>query len=251
MSFTEKIKAFFTSYKGLITFMFGYELLTVLFLSTFSKPMVDRFGDIFPNIFPLIETADLPGGDTVAGHTLRTIMLYHSLAIPFLVIVAYIVLDWYAARPVYEAQAKWAMFFGSLTAGISGMDFAYFSGAWVSHGIFIFGQAVTFYGAILFTIAIWPTKKFPNELEPHNECMMPVRGGSWNWEYFNMVSTIVAILVSAIIGAIAAANFGQPERTYPGEERPFLPVLLEGFICPSTSAKIDRFLRLTVRFEVM
>ena len=163
MSFFEKIKAFFTNYKGLILFMFGYELLVVLFLSTFSKPMVDRFGDILPGIFPLIAKADLPGGDTEAGHATRTIMLYHSLAIPFLVVVAFIVLSWFASRPVYEQQAKWAMFFGSLTAGIAGMDFAYFSGAWVSHGIFIFGQAVTFYGAILLIIAIWPTKNFPNE----------------------------------------------------------------------------------------
>ncbi|MCG3218616.1 MAG: hypothetical protein KAR35_06390 [Candidatus Heimdallarchaeota archaeon] len=230
MSFTEKIKAFFNNYKGLILFMFGYELLVVLFLSTFSKPMVDRFGDILPGIFPLIAKADLPGGDTEAGHATRTIMLYHSLAIPFLVVVAFIVLSWFASRPVYETQAKWAMFFGSLTAGIAGLDFAYFSGAWVSHGIFIFGQAITFYGAILLVIAIWPTKNFPNELEPNNECMMPVRGGSWNWEYFNMVTTIVAILVSAIIGAIAAANFGQPERTFEGEERDFLPVLLETIV---------------------
>jgi hypothetical protein len=237
MSFFEKIKAFFTSYKGLILFMFGYELLLVLFLSTFSKPMVDRFGDIFPNIFPLIAESDLPGASLVpvagedAGHTLRTIMLYHSLAIPFLVVVAYIVLDWFASRPVYEQQAKWALFFGSLTAGIAGMDFAYFSGSWTSHGLFIFGQAVTFYGAILLTIAIWPTKNFPNELESNNECMMPVRGGSWNWEYFNMVSTIVAVLISAIIGAIAAANFGQPDQVLPGDPpKDFIPVLLEAIV---------------------
>ena len=146
MSLGQKLKAPFKTYKGLITLMFFYEVILTLFLSTFSKPMVDRFGDvpILENIFPLMDMDP-------ARHADRAIMLYHAVAIPFLVIVALMVLDWFVARPQYEAQAKWGMIIGGLTASIFAIDFAYFSENWVSHGLFIFGQAITSSNGIIFS----------------------------------------------------------------------------------------------------
>ncbi len=227
MSFGQKLKAPFKTYKGLISLMFFYELILVMFLSTFSKPVIDRFGEALPWLFPLMEMDP-------ARHADRTIMLYHALAIPFVVVIGFIVLDWYAARPFYEAQAKWGLFVGAIVSSIAAIDFAYFSQHWVSHGLFIFGQAITIYAAFILIIAIWPTKNFPTiEDDPLAEkCTIPVSGGKWNLEYLNMALTGVAIIGSAMLGGIAGAAFGQPDQydtTLEADPSPYiwLPRLME------------------------
>lgn len=207
MSFWQKVKAPFKSYKGLTALLFGYEFILVLFLSTFSKPMVDRFGEALPMIFPLMDMDP-------ARHADRVIMLYHAIAIPFMVVLAFIILDWYASRPQFEVQAKWGLFFGALITSIAAMDFAYGSEHWVSHGIFIFGQGIVFYSAFLMVIAIWPTKNFPKKADDETAelSMIKTKGGYVSWEYLNMSLTGIAILISALIGAIAGSAFGQPDQ---------------------------------------
>ncbi|MCY3414505.1 MAG: hypothetical protein INQ03_22850 [Candidatus Heimdallarchaeota archaeon] len=211
MSFIEKIKAFFTSYKGLISLLIFWEVLVVSFLSTFSGPMVERFGESLPWLFPLMDKDP-------ARHADRTIMLYHALAIPFVVAVVFFILETYESRPKFEEQAKWSLFVGSMVVGIFGMDFAYFSESWISHGLFIFGQSIVFYGGVLFLIAVWPTKTFPE----HTEHTVTIRGV--DHEYFNLILNIIAILVSAIIGAIAGAAFGTVD---PVTGNVWLPILAE------------------------
>ncbi len=198
MSFNHKIRSFFTSYKGLLALIILFELAIIVFLSTFSQPVVELFGK------PLIPI-DLDNSER--GRVARIVMLYHALAVPFLAAVSYFTLDWYEVRESLELQAKWSITSGALLTGFTGMLFAYgsnikFSDDWVAHGLFIFGLSVTFYGGVLLAIAIWPTKDFAQSDQP--ELMFK----GINLENFNMGLNIVAILISGVIGAWAAAHFG-------------------------------------------
>lgn len=199
MSFKEKIKAFFTSYKGLLALIILFELGIILFLSTFSQPVVEIFGK------PLIPI-DLDASER--SRVARIIMLYHALAVPFLAAVSYFVLDWYEVRKSLELQAKWSITIGALLTGFSGMMFGYGSNLpindWVMHGLFIFGLSITFYGGVLLAIALWPNKEFPTFKEDKGEWYRGI-----NLEQFNMAITIIAILISGVIGAYAASNFGK------------------------------------------
>lgn len=211
MSNPEKISEFLRSYSGLIALIIVYEFIVVLFLATFSGPMVDRFGDvpILEYIFPLIK------GLSDARHEERAILIYHALATPFLVAVVFFFMDWFETRPSIEPHAKWTLFIGSMTVSISAMIFAYFSENWIWHGLFIAGQSVTFYGAILFVVTIWPTKNFPSNEENPDAIVL-----GRNWEYVNLATTSIAIMISAIIAAIAASNFGRTDPNYPNVTEP-------------------------------
>ena len=230
MSFKEKLKAFFTSYTGLISLITIYETLIVLFLATFSEPMVHRFGHypLTEWIFPLIK------GLPEDGHTARAIMLYHAVAIPFLVAVVFLFMKDYEIRPNLEPIVKWSLVVGAFTASLAGLTYAYFiPNNWVFHGLFIAGQSITFFGGVLFMISTWPTKNFPV-----NDNIEGAVIGGINWEYINLTFTTFAILTSTIIGAIAASYFGQVDPNYlynpftgqPDPNYEFVPVLLEDIV---------------------
>ncbi len=194
ITFIGKIKQFFTSYRGLIALIILFELAIIVFLSTFSKPVVEIFGK------PLIPV-DLDNSPrTRAG---RIIMLYHSLAVPFLAAVSYFVLDWYEIRGTLEIQAKWAITIGALLTGFFGMVYGYSPiDSQVPHGVFIFGLSLSFYGAILLLIGIWPSTTFPTKKKDAPYWRQ------YNLEYFSMSLTILAILISSIIGAWVGSNIG-------------------------------------------
>lgn len=176
-----------------------FELAIVMFLSMFSEPVVQIFGK--PIIDPGLE-------GNARDRTARIIMLYHSLAVPFLAATSYFVLSKYPVREALEIQAKWAITSGALVTGFFGMLFGYganiFFDGWVAHGLFIFGLSIAFYGGVLLTIGIWPTKRFAT-LKDQQELMWK----GINLESLNMALTIVAILISGVIGAWAGANFGR------------------------------------------
>ncbi len=235
MTFKEKIGNLFKSYRGLIAIITMYLTLLVLFLSTFSEPMVERFGSLplLEYIFPLIK------GLPEARHAARAILIYHSLATPFLVAVVYLFMDKYEVRPKLEEMTKWSLFVGAFTTSIFGMLFVYID-SWVFHGLFIAGQSITFYGGVLFVIAVWPTKSFPTNVDEKSMI--------WgiNWEYLNLAINAIAILISASVAAFAASNFGRIDPNYPNVTEPmynrhdgtvtytdikhFVPVLLETIV---------------------
>lgn len=205
MSFTEKIGNMFKSYKGLIGLLILYETALVLWLSTFSEPMIERFGNvpILEYIFPLLKGLD------PARHAMRAILIYHAVAVPFLVAVVFFFMDGYQFRPKLESMTKWTLFAGAFVSSISAMIFVYIEN-WMWHGLFIAGLSVVFYGGVLFVIGVWPTKSFP-DADGNDDAMI------WNinWEYLNLAITGIAILISAAIAAIAASNFGRLDPNYP------------------------------------
>ena len=72
------------TYKGLITFTLVWEFVIILFLSTFSEPIELNLGQ---PLLPIVLDSDPV---EKAG---RLIMVYHSLAVPFLAICTYFALE--------------------------------------------------------------------------------------------------------------------------------------------------------------
>lgn len=209
MTFKERLKEFLTSYRGMIALIIVWETLAVMFLATFSGPMVDRFGNwpLLKYIFPLIK--NVPGG--VGRHAARAILIYHGLAIPFLVAVVLLFMDQYEIRPSLEPITKWVLFIGALWTSFAAIIEAYFWASRVMHGLFISGQAIVFFGGILYTIGVWPTKDFPAKGSSPDESKL----FGFNFEYINLATTSLAILISSIIAAVGASFYGFKDKYYP------------------------------------
>ncbi|MHA1983468.1 MAG: hypothetical protein ACW967_03860, partial [Candidatus Hodarchaeales archaeon] len=136
----------------------------------------------------------------------RIIMLYHSLAVPFLAAIVIFVLLFFSVRPRFESQVRWSIMIGAVLTAIGGLTFAYLSPYnWVAHGVYIFGLSISFYAGILLLLGLFPTKNFP---DPKLNSDGPYLFGL-HLEHINLVLVAVAILVSTAIGAYVGANFGQ------------------------------------------
>ncbi|MHA1990365.1 MAG: hypothetical protein ACW981_06090 [Candidatus Hodarchaeales archaeon] len=185
----------FTSDKGLIAFLIFFEFAIIMFLGSFSDPIQQVFGG------PLIPIS-LPLVDRVS----RIIMLYHSLAVPFLAAIVIFVLSFFSIRPRFESQVRWSIMIGAVLTTIGGLTFAYLSPYnWIAHGIYIFGLSISFYAGILLLLGLFPTKNFP---DPKLNEDGPYLFGL-HLEHINLVLVAIAILVSTAIGAYVGANFGQ------------------------------------------
>ncbi|MFW9992391.1 MAG: hypothetical protein ACFFD4_10115 [Candidatus Odinarchaeota archaeon] len=182
----------FGTYKGLITFTIVWEFCIVLFLTTFSEPVKAIIG---APLFPV----QLPEAERIG----RIIMLYHSIAVPFLVTVTYYVLEICDVREKWGLRVKWLIFPGSILTSASGISFAYIlQHNWIVHGIFIAGLSITFLGGVFLLIGVFPTGNFPE----HNE-KGPYLFGI-NFAQVALALLIFCILISTILGAAAGAYFG-------------------------------------------
>lgn len=184
----------FGTYEGLVTSLIFFILGIICFLGSFSEPMVMLFGR------PLLPI-HLEDADKVS----RIVMLYHALAIPFVTAVVFFVMKYYPVRERWENSAKWNLYVGSLITGVTGITFAYIiQGNWVVHGLFLLGMSLVAYGSVQFIIGIWPTKNWP--VYPEEEKRPKIK--NWDLEQFNMSLVTLALIISAVIGAIPAAHFG-------------------------------------------
>ncbi len=111
------------TYKGMITFTIVWEFVIILFLSTFSEPVKLILGG------PLLEL-NLPMDDiSRAG---RLILLYHGLAVPFIAVCAYFVLEFMDVREKFKSRVKWPLFIGSILASANAILYAYiFPEGWI------------------------------------------------------------------------------------------------------------------------
>ena len=181
--------------KGMITFTIVYELLIVLFLSTFSQPLEQLLG-----------TTILPMDLNAAGKAARLVMLYHALTIPFLAICTYLVLLVMDVREKFISRVKWPLFIGSILSSIMGVLYAYvFPEAWLIHGLMLFGMSLCFYAGIMLLLGVFPTKSFP---ERNSENSRNVLFGQ-----IALTVTAVCVLISVILGASVGAFFGTDELT--------------------------------------
>jgi len=172
---------------GLIVFVF----VQVMFYFTFSEPLTVLFGG--EPIIPGLISDDI-------NRSARFIMIYHSLAVPFLVANTFWIMEYYDLRSKYVPTLKILLVSGAIMVGTAGMLFG-FTYIRLFHEIFYFGLFLVFLGGIIFVVAAFPIPgKFPNEENS-------IEGSHTNGlslENMNLVILAICIMVSTIMGAIAA-----------------------------------------------
>ena len=152
---------------------------------------------------------DLSDGERVG----RIIMLYHSIAMPFVAALVYLILDQVPMGAGREDEQRIRrsivvpLTAGYMLTGMGGMTFGYAATAdggrsWIAHGIYLVGLSLVFYAGVLLAIAVWPSRKWATDPARHAHLKgIPL-------ERFAFFLVAVFTLVSAAIGGAAGAFFG-------------------------------------------
>lgn len=130
---------------------------------------------------PLSATGPLAGlglaarlGLDEAGRVGRIVMLYHSLAVPFVAALVYLILDALPFEPRIPQAVRPAITAGYLLTSGGGLSFAYLRAGWIAHGVFLVGLSLTFYAGVVLWWGLSPWR--PVRSEPRNEAeWRPVR----------------------------------------------------------------------------
>lgn len=173
---------------SLILFVF----IQVAWYFTFSEPLTALWGG----------TPLFPGAvsDNILTRSGRLIMIYHSLAMPFLVANTFWIMEYYEIRKKWIPTLKILLEPGAYIVGIAGMVFAY-TGLHLFHTIFYFGLFLVFLGGIVFVIAAWPIpNKFPNPETAQEGSMFH----GFSLENYALVVLAICVIISAVYGAFAA-----------------------------------------------
>ena len=125
------------------------------------------------------------------GRIGRIIMLYHSLAIPFVAALVYLILAWIDMPRRAKAAVQPAITAGFFLTSIGGLAFAYLGRNWLFHGIYLVGLSLVFYAGVALAVGLYPRQGDPDRLQ--------------RWAFWLMA---VATLVSAIIGGAVGSFFG-------------------------------------------
>jgi hypothetical protein len=192
----------FGSLPGLLLVAVAWDSLIVVSLAPFSGPLRS------------LGLANLLGVDLSDPHRVgRIIMLYHSLAMPFVAALVYLVLDQLpmGSSPEEEKRIHRSIVVpitaGYMLTSIGGMTFGYGAAAdggrsWIAHGVYLVGLSLVFYAGVLLAIALWPSRKWATDPARHAH----LKGIPLERVAFFLVAVLT--LVSAAIGGAAGAFFG-------------------------------------------
>ena len=128
-------------------------------------------------------------------------MLYHSLAIPFVAAITYLILDMIPTTEDLARTIRRVITPGYMLVSIGGLTFAYLGHSWIFHGIFLLGQSLVFYAGVLLAVGLWPWRY-------RNSDPAYAHIGSLSLERMAFFVVAVATLISVLIGASVGAFFG-------------------------------------------
>ena len=201
------IDRLFGSLPGLLVVAVAWDALIVASLTPFSGPLQ-------PLGLAELLSVDLNDAQRVG----RILMLYHSLAMPFVAALVYLVLDQVpmatdksAAKRTQHSIAV-PVTVGYMLTSLGGMTFAYGGRNWVSHGVYLLGLSLVFYAGALLAIALWPGRRWAGD---------PARYALWGslpLERLAFFLVAVFTLVSAAIGGAAGAFFGNGFEAFLAED---------------------------------
>ena len=103
---------------------------------------------------------------------------------------------------------------GYITSLVFGLAFGYFGRNFVFHGLFITGQALVFFAGLQLAVALWPWRKEYHVTDP---AYAHTRGGV-DLERVAFFTMAVAMLISAIFGAVPGSLYGQGHETFLAED---------------------------------
>lgn len=201
-----RLKYLFTTTQGLVLGNMAIIALIVAVFGTLSGPLKEwGVGGFMEKVLCMdLQPQEREG---------RIIILYHTIAITFLSLLVYLIID---LVKMTESQIKNIR--NSITAGwlfvvFFGLGFAYWGHNWAFHALFIVGQTLVFYAGVLLAIALWPWNKTyydTNTEYAHTKSGFPLeRAAFWVMS--------VATLGSAVFGAVAGAYFGNGFETFLAE----------------------------------
>jgi hypothetical protein len=194
-----------------------WDALIVASLSLFSGPLRP------------LGLAELTGVDLSDPHRVgRIIMLYHSLAIPFVAALVYLVLDqmpmgspgdqtgpalWRIGSsilpgPLLNSKSSprhgilVPVTVGYMLTSLGGMTFAYGGRSWIAHGVYLVGLSLVLYAGVLLAFALWPSRRWAGDTASYAHLL------GFPLERVAFFLVAVFALVSAVIGGAAGAFFG-------------------------------------------
>lgn len=164
---------------------------------------------------PLSATGPLAGlgladrlGLDEAGRVGRIVMLYHSLAVPFVAALVYLILDAIPFDERIPRQVRPAITAGYLLTSIGGLSFAYLKAGWIAHGVFLVGLSLTFYAGVVLWWGLSPWRAVRSE--PRSDSGVALRWAFW--------LTALYTLLSAIIGGAVGSYFGNGFTAFLAED---------------------------------
>jgi MFS family permease len=143
----------------------------------------------------------------------RIVMLYHSIAMVVVAIEVYFITDIVKMKDRERSAINATVTLGYLCAVIFGLLFGYFGHNWIFHGIFLFGQALMFFGGLQLAIALWPWRK---EYWIDDSDRARTKKGV-DLERVAFFFMAVATLGSVLFGAIPGSFFGNGFETFLAE----------------------------------
>jgi hypothetical protein len=143
----------------------------------------------------------------------RIVMLYHSIAMVVVAIEVYFITDIVKMKDREQSAINATVTLGYLCAVIFGLLFGYFGHSWILHGIFLFGQALMFFGGLQLAVALWPWRKEYYIDDPDRS--RTKKGVDLERVAFFFMA--VATLGSVLFGAIPGSFFGNGFETFLAE----------------------------------
>ncbi|MGD8474808.1 MAG: hypothetical protein PVH59_11830, partial [Anaerolineae bacterium] len=201
----------FNTLPGLMLVAVAWDAVLVASLAPFSGPLQG------------LGLAELLRLDFSDAHRVgRIIMLYHSLAIPFVAALVYLVLDQVPIGSSGGENSGYGLSkavrsivtpitVGYMLTSIGGMTFAYSGRNWIFHGVYLVGLSLVFYGGVLLAIALWPSSRWATD---------PARFSHLSGIPLERLAFFVVALftlVSAAIGGAAGAFFGNGMEAFLAE----------------------------------
>jgi hypothetical protein len=193
----ERLKRLFSTTEGLLLVVTGWETLIVALMSTFSATGPLTWLGLPAQLGITLDEAERVG---------RVVMLYHSLAIPFVAALVYLILDLLPFEDWIIRSVRPAITVGYMLTSVGGLGFGYFGAGWIAHGLLLVGLSMTFYAGLVLCAGLWPWRRRADW-----RCVPgPERLAFWLMALYT--------LISAAIGGAAGAYFGNGFEAFLAED---------------------------------
>jgi hypothetical protein len=209
----QAIRSLFGSLPGLMLVAVLWEAALVASLAPFSGPLRP------------LGLAELLALDLSDAHRVgRIVMLYHSMAMPFVAALVYLVLDQVpsgapgrADKPCLRPDIVVPITTGYMLASLGGMTFAYggpLAGGrnWIAHGVYLLGLSLVFYAGVRLALALWPSRRWGTDPALYSHL------GGVPLERVAFFVVALFTLISAAIGGAAGAFFGNGFEAFLAED---------------------------------
>ncbi len=202
-----KLKYLFATNKGLILMNMAILSLVSAVFGTLSGPLKEwGVGEFTIKLLGMdIQPQDREG---------RIIILYHAIAVTFTALLVYLIIEAIPMEKRIMKRIRSSVTVGYLLTVIFGLGFAYWGHNWAFHGIFIAGLSIVFYSGVLLCVSLWPGKK--EYREKNKDYSRSKKGIPLERAAFFIMA--VAMLGSAVFGAVAGSNFGNGFETFLAED---------------------------------